>query len=40
MVKLKCPRCGWIWDYKGKKQYYATCPNCFRKVNIAKRKVE
>jgi len=24
------------WDYKGKKQYYATCSNCFRKVSIAK----
>ena len=26
--------------YKGRKQYYATCPNCFRKVNIAKYRVE
>jgi len=23
VVKLKCPRCGYVWDYKGKKQYYA-----------------
>jgi uncharacterized OB-fold protein len=40
LVKLKCPKCGYVWDYKGKKQYYATCPNCFRKVNIAKYRVE
>ena len=40
MVKLKCPKCGYVWDYKGGKQYYATCPNCFRKVSIAKYKVE
>ena len=24
---LKCPRCGYIWNYKGKLQH-ATCPNC------------
>jgi uncharacterized Zn finger protein (UPF0148 family) len=40
LVKLKCPKCGYVWDYKGGKQYYATCPNCFRKVSIAKYKVE
>jgi predicted RNA-binding Zn-ribbon protein involved in translation (DUF1610 family) len=40
LVKLKCPKCGYVWDYKGRKQYYATCPNCFRKVNIARNRVE
>jgi predicted RNA-binding Zn-ribbon protein involved in translation (DUF1610 family) len=40
LVKLRCPKCGYVWDYKGRKQYYATCPNCFRKVNIARYRVE
>jgi predicted Zn-ribbon and HTH transcriptional regulator len=39
LVRLRCPKCGYVWDYRGKK-YYATCPNCFRKVNIAKYRVE
>jgi endogenous inhibitor of DNA gyrase (YacG/DUF329 family) len=40
LVKLKCPKCGYVWDYKGRKQYYATCSNCFRKVNISKYRAE
>ncbi|MCC6045299.1 MAG: endonuclease Q family protein [Ignisphaera sp.] len=40
MAKLKCPKCGYFWDYKGKKQYYATCPNCFRNVSIVKHRIE
>jgi DNA-directed RNA polymerase subunit RPC12/RpoP len=40
VVKLRCPHCGYIWDYRGKKMYYATCPNCLRKVNIQKNRVE
>jgi len=40
VVKLRCPYCGYVWEYKGKKMYYATCPNCLRKVNIQKNRVE
>ena len=40
MVKLKCRNCGYVWEYKGKNPYYATCPRCLRKVSIAKCRVE
>jgi transposase len=40
VVKLRCPYCGYIWDYRGKKTRYATCPNCLRKVDIQKNRVE
>ncbi|MEM0318299.1 MAG: hypothetical protein QXE66_00100 [Desulfurococcaceae archaeon] len=39
-MKLKCPKCGYVWDYRGKNPYYATCPRCLRKVSIAKYRVE
>jgi tRNA(Ile2) C34 agmatinyltransferase TiaS len=39
LVKLRCPHCGHVWDYKGKSKYYATCPRCMYKVNIEKNKV-
>jgi DNA-directed RNA polymerase subunit RPC12/RpoP len=35
MVKVKCHRCGYMWEYKGKLGM-ATCPNCGSKVNIRK----
>lgn len=34
-MKLKC-KCGWVWEYTGKKTILATCPNCMKKVNIIK----
>lgn len=38
MVWLKCPKedCGYKWDYKGNKKIQATCPDCMRRINIAK----
>jgi predicted nucleic acid-binding Zn-ribbon protein len=33
-MELKCKRCGYIWNYKGKSEYYATCPKCLRKVPV------
>ncbi|MCD6571810.1 MAG: hypothetical protein J7K62_00885 [Thermoplasmata archaeon] len=39
-VKLRCPRCGHEWIYRGKSKYYATCPNCLNKVNVRKHRVE
>ena len=40
VVKLKCPYCGYVWDYKGKHRGYATCPSCLRKVDIEQNRVE
>jgi transposase len=40
VVKLRCPYCGYVWEYKGKKTRYVTCPNCMRKVDIQKNRVE
>ena len=34
---LTCKRCGHTWDYKGKNEYYATCPYCMRKVKVLKK---
>lgn len=33
-MKLKCKKCGYGWDYKGSKEWYATCPNCLFKVPL------
>jgi DNA-directed RNA polymerase subunit RPC12/RpoP len=33
-MELKCEHCKNEWDYKGKGEYYATCPNCLYKVKI------
>ena len=37
-IWVRCPYCGHVWLYKGNKMY-ATCPNCYRKVNVEKNKV-
>ena len=34
---LKCYKCGYEWDYKGKRRRYATCPDCKTSVNIKKK---
>lgn len=31
-----CHKCNHKWNYKGKSNYYVTCPNCLSKVNIKK----
>ena len=36
MKKLKCKRCGKEWNYKGKAEYYTSCPNCRTSVKIKK----
>ena len=33
MVKLKCPRCGHVWEYKGC-LVFATCPSCYKKIDV------
>ena len=35
-MKLKCPKCKHEWKYKGKSEYYVTCPHCYNKINIKK----
>lgn len=30
---VKCPKCGYSWNYKGMSQY-ATCPSCLSKVRV------
>lgn len=37
-MKLKCKNCENIWDYKGNNHYFATCPNCLRKVSLKSRR--
>jgi len=27
-MKIKCPKCDYEWDYKGKSKYYLSCPRC------------
>ncbi len=39
MVKVKCHRCGYVWEYRGKLKL-ATCPNCNAKVKVEESKVE
>ncbi len=39
MVKLKCQRCGNIWEYKGKNPYRANCSFCGSQVSIKKHTV-
>ncbi len=39
-MKLKCTnkKCNYEWEYKGNSPFYATCPRCYRKINIQKQK--
>ena len=35
-MKIICKNCKHKWDYKGKQEFYCTCPKCYYKVNIKK----
>lgn len=35
MVLVRCYKCGYVWDYRGKKRWI-TCPNCARKIDREK----
>ena len=39
-MKLKCQRCEYIWEYKGKNDYFASCPSCLIHVRIKKSALE
>ena len=32
--KLTCKHCRHTWEYKGKSEYWATCPKCRYQVNL------
>jgi len=32
--KLKCKKCGYEWEYKGKSEYYTSCPRCRANVRV------
>jgi hypothetical protein len=36
----KSPKCGYKWNYKGKSEWYTSCPMCKSMVNVRKRKIE
>ena len=40
MVIIKCQRCGYEWDYKGKSEWYAPCSRCKTSVNIKKQMIK
>ena len=33
-MKIKCHHCGYVWDYKGKKKFYAQCTQCRYQVRL------
>jgi uncharacterized C2H2 Zn-finger protein len=37
-TKVKCDRCGYVWVYRGG-MFFATCPRCYKKVDIRKNRV-
>jgi len=38
VVRVRCPRCGHEWEYRGR-GLYATCPRCYRKVSVERHRV-
>ena len=38
MVLIKCKRCGYEWEYKGKSEWYAPCSRCKTSINIKKQR--
>lgn len=37
MEKIKCSKCKYEWEYKGKHPSNATCPHCGLKANKEKK---
>ena len=40
MIQLTCKKCKRTWNYKGKSNYYATCPQCHNNVKTKSMKDE
>ena len=36
MMKLRCGRCGYWWEYGGKSEWYTSCPRCKTSVRVRK----
>jgi len=36
MVNIECHKCNYRWDYKGKGEYWISCPRCRTNINIKK----
>lgn len=36
MVEVTCGKCNRVWDYKGKNEYYACCPQCHKSNSLKK----
>jgi len=36
-MMLRCGRCGYEWNYKGKSEWYASCPRCRTTVRVGRR---
>src|SRR5487761_635212 len=34
LLVLYCKRCAYFWDYKGKSQWYTSCPRCKTTVRV------
>ena len=34
--KQKCNRCGHGWNYKGKSEWYTSCPRCKTSIKVRK----
>jgi tRNA(Ile2) C34 agmatinyltransferase TiaS len=35
-MEIICLRCNHKWDYKGKSEWYASCPKCRTTINVKK----
>lgn len=35
-MKLKCKKCGYEWNYNGKRKHKVTCPDCRGAVEVRK----
>lgn len=38
MPVVKCPKCGYIWNYKGRRKK-ASCPNCKAQIDVEKNRL-
>lgn len=36
MTKVTCGRCGYNWEYTGRRTHWANCPNCKTSVRLTK----
>ncbi len=39
-VPLKCPKCGYEWEYGGDNPFFAQCPKCYTRMKIGKSRTD